>query len=446
MDSVKVRLLLACSFAGLLAVAGIAMAGVTKTGSGSQGAAGPALPRTTVKFAYYPCCADTTLPVVGIRKGFFKDVGITISPGGGYQWSQAAQFLPAMQRGQFDVATAFSTTWLQTLNTFGVNLPPVMLYDIYLGRDILLAPKSQTNLKTVADYMKQGMSFKAAARKAVTAIKGKTIFTDPFAGTQPPYYDVLLSYGGLSSKDIKFTFLADDKILAASATPGRVELAFPLGAPVLVAMIRSGYRQLINMGEILKYDPKSSQAKELLKETGNQTVMVQRKFLEQKHDTLLRFVSAVFRSAAYVSNPKTAPDGDKIVADTINAAQGLKLVPQDVATIYQTVDPLFTWKQQASTIWNSNSPYYAPHGYATAVQALIANKTLPAGDYTAKLKQFLAAAPVYRQLASLQKQANTLFKKAANKKSNKKLVAQARKYYNWYDFLDAVRYLKAATS
>jgi ABC-type nitrate/sulfonate/bicarbonate transport system substrate-binding protein len=444
MDRVKVRLLIAGSLAGLLAIAGISMAGVSRSGSSSGAAAGPAIPKTTVKFAYYPCCADTTLPVVGIRKGFFKDVGITISPGDGYQWSQPAQFLPAMQRGQFDVATAFSTTWLQTLNTFGVNLPPVLLYDIYLGRDILLAPSSP--LKTTADYMKQGMSFKAAAQKAVAAIKGKTIFTDPFAGTQPPYYDVLLSYGGLTSKDINFTFLSDDKILAASATPGRVELAFPLGAPVLVAMIRSGYRELINMGEILKYDGQSSQAKELLKETGNQTVMVQRKFLEKKHDTLLRFVSAVLRSMAYVSNPKTALAGDKIVADTINAAQGLKLVPQDVATIYSTVDPLFPWEQQASTLWNPKSPYYAPRGYATAVQSLIANKTLPAGNYSATLKKFLAAQPVYKELRSLQKQADALFKKAAKQKSNKSLVASARKYYKWYDFLDAVRYLKAALS
>ena len=31
-----------------------------------------------------------SLPVVGMRKGFFKDVGITISPTDGYQWSQAA--------------------------------------------------------------------------------------------------------------------------------------------------------------------------------------------------------------------------------------------------------------------------------------------------------------------------------------------------------------------
>jgi hypothetical protein len=94
-----------------------------------------------------------------------------------------------------------------------------------------------------------------------------------------------------TSKDIKFTFLADNKILALSAAPGRMELAFPLTAPVLVAMIRGGWRPLIAMASILKYDPASSEAEELMAETGNQTVMMKRSVLEQEHDTALRFTS-----------------------------------------------------------------------------------------------------------------------------------------------------------
>ncbi len=428
----------------LLIAIGLALAAGAAAAGGATTAA-PGIPKATVKFGYYPCCADTSLPVIGIRRGFFRDVGITISPSGGHQFSQAAQFLPAMQRGDFDAVTAFSTTWLSTLNTFGMNLPPVLLYDVYLGRDILVAPNSP--LKTALQYMKSGMSYRAAARRAVAAIKGKTIFTDPFAGAQPPYYDILLSYGGLTSKDIKFTFLSDEKILAASATPGRMELAFPLAAPVLVAMIRGGWRPLIDMNSILKYDGKSPQAAELMKETGNQTVMMQRSFLEQQHDTALRFVSVFYRSMAYQRNPKTAPIANKIVADTINAAQGLKLIPADIGVVYSQVDPLFPWEEQAKTVWNPKSPFYAPKGYASAVQALIANKSLPERSYD--LKRFLAARQLYAEMVGLQKQAKSLFARTAKAKLDsrrKQLVAQARRFYAWYDFLDAVRYLKAASS
>lgn len=440
MNRQKLRLPLAFALAGVLAVGSVAAA-TAKTHAKAARTATPTIPAATVGFGYYPCCADTAVPVVGIQQGFFKDVGITVTPQNGYQWTQASQFLPSMQRGQFQTATAFSTTWLSSLNTFGMNLPPVVLYDIYLGRVIIVSPSS--GIKTTADYMKQGMSFIAAAKKAVAGIKGKTVITDPFSGAQPPYYDVLLSYGGMTAKDINFTFLTDDKTLALSATPGRVDIAVPLNAPVLVEMLRSGYKPLIDMASILKYDPKSSQAAELLKETGNQTVMMQRSFLEGSHDTALRFVSAVFRSIAYLTNPKTGPIGDKIVADAINAAQGLKLLPADIATVYQSVDPLFTWEQQPSTLWNPASPYYAPKGLATAVQALIDNKSLPAGTYD--LNRFLAAKGVYQQLAALQRKADKLFKQAAKVKGAKaSLVAQAHKYYGWYDFLDAVRFLDAA--
>jgi hypothetical protein len=424
---------------GLVAMTAATTAGTTKSSKSAAGA--PAIPAKTIKFGFYPCCADTAVPVVGMKRGFFRDVGITISPENGQQFTQPSQFLPAMQRKDMDIVTAFSTTWLSTLNSYGMDLPPAVLYDIYLGRDILVSPSS--SVKSTAEYMKQGMSFKAAAKKAVSQLKGKEVYTDPFAGAQPPYYDVLLSYGGLTGKDLKFQFLADNKILALSATPGRVEFAIPLAAPVLVAMIRGGYKPLIDMPGILKYDPKSSQAAELLKETGNQTVMIQRELWDKDPDTVLRYASVVFRSIDFLKNKKTAPTGNKIVADTINAATGLKLIPADIAAVFSVVDPLFTWEQQGSTLWNPKSVFYAPRGYSTAVQSLIDNKTLPNDTYD--LKKFLLAQTVYTKMRALQLQADKLFKTAAkSKKANKALVAKAHKYYEWYDFLDAVRYLKAA--
>jgi hypothetical protein len=423
----------------LVGMTAVTSAGPSKTSTSAAGA--PAIPAKTIKFGFYPCCADTAVPVVGIKRGFFKDVGLTMSPSNGQQFTQPSQFLPAMQRKDLDIVTAFSTTWLSTLNSYGMDLPPAVLYDIYLGRDILVSPTS--SVKSTAEYMKQGMSFKAAAKKAVSQLKGKDVYTDPFSGAQPPYYDVLLSYGGLTGKDLNFQFLADNKILALSATPGRVEFAVPLAAPVLVAMIRGGYKPLIDMPGILKYDPKSPQAAELLKETGNQTVMIQRSMWEDDPDTVLRYASVVFRSIAFLKDKKTGPIGNKIVADTINAATGLKLIPADIAAVFSVVDPLFTWEQQGVTLWNPKSVFYAPKGYATAVQSLIDSKSLPEGSYD--MKKFLVARNVYTKLHALQLQADKLFKTAAkSKKANKALVAKAHKFYDWYDFLDAVRYLKAA--
>ena len=218
-----------------------------------------------------------------------------------------------------------------------------------------------------------------------------------------------------------------------------MEMAIPLSAPVLVAMLRSGWRELIDMSSILKYEGKSTQAKSLMSETGNMTVMMQRSFLEQKHDVALRFNSAMFRTIHYLENKSTAAAGNKIVADTINAAQGLKLIPADIGTVYSSVDPLFSWEDQSKTLWNPASPFYAPKGYQVAIDSLIANKTLPKGTYD--LKKFLAARDVYNELRGYQKQADTLFKQAKTSTTvDKALLAKAKQYYSWYDFLDAVRF------
>lgn len=413
------------------------------SGTTSSAAASATIPKETIKLGLYPCCADSALPVIGIDQGFFKDVGITLNPPNGDQFTQAPQFLPAMQSKKDDVTTAFSTTWLNTLNSYGQSLPPAMLYDIYLGRDILMAPGTQ--YKSTAQFMAGGMSFSAAAAKAVQQLKGQTVYTDPFSGAQPPYYNVLLSLGGLSSKDLNFRFLTDDKTLALSATPSRVPFAVPLNAPVLVEMIRNGYKPLIDMPTILKFAPTSPQAIELLKETGNQTLMIQRSMWTSNPDLVLRLVSVMFRSIAYLQNPATAAHGDTEIARAINAAQGLTLDGQDIALVFKDVDPLFNWAQQKSTLWDPTSPYYAPKGLSDAVQALIQSKALPAGNYN--LEEFLLAKQVYAKLAALQAQANQLFTQAASATGSKAaLVAQAHTYYNDYDFLDAVNLLKQAAA
>jgi hypothetical protein len=442
--------------AGVLVVAALTVAGCgsSSSSSGSNGTASTAatsgtttsstaagIPKKTVKLGFYPCCADSALPIVGIEQGFFKDVGITLDPPNGDQFTQAPQFLPAMKSKRDDASTAFSTTWLNTLNTYGQSLPPAMLYDIYLGRDILMAPGTQ--LKSTGQFMAEGMPFTQAAAKAVQQIKGQTVYTDPYSGAQPPYYNVLLSFGGLTSKDINFRFLTDDKILALSATPSRVPFAVPLNAPVLVKMIRNGYKPLIDMPTTLKNAPTSPQAVELLKETGNQTLMIQRSMWDTDPDLVLRLVSVMFRSIAFLQNPATASTGNTEIARAINANQGLELDGQDIALVYKDVDPLFNWEQQKSTLWNPSSPYFAPKGLAEAVRALIGSRALPAGNYD--LEKFLLAKQVFTKLAALQAQADQLFKKASSLTGSKQaLVTQAHTYYNYYDFLDAVDLLKKA--
>lgn len=424
----------------------LTQAGVTQVFTKNARAAAPTVPSSTVKFAFYPCCADTSLPLVAIRKGFFRDVGIAIAPSDGDHYSDPTQTTPAMQRRKYDISSNYIPAYLNALPTFGKTLPASMIYDIYLGDMILQAPDDKT--PTTLDYMKKGLSFSAAAAKAVAKLKGQTIYTDPFGTVQPPYFGLFLSYAHLDAKkDVKYTFLSDSKILSLSAIAGRIKYAFPYNAPVLVLMLQNGWKPIIGNQMILQFDGKSTQGRALAKISGGTGLQTQLSLQETSHDTLLRFISAVYRAIAFVQNPRTAVEGNKIVADVINATQGTKLSPANVGAIYKIIDPLFPWKDQGKTLWNPASPYFAPASLRAQLQSLIDNGTIKKGNYG--LDKFLSARPIYQEMRGQETRARALIAKGTGKSlssDRKALLAKAKQYFGWYDFLDAERFAKAAVA
>jgi ABC-type nitrate/sulfonate/bicarbonate transport system substrate-binding protein len=401
----------------------------------------PTIPMTTVTFSYTPCCADLGMPSVAVERGFFKAVGVNISPAHGYQYPNGDNVVSSMSRGDYDVTTYCSICYLSVLNTYGKNLPATSAYSIYIGYTILLSPDNHA--KTTLDYMKQGMSFPAAAKKAVQEIKGQEVYTPPVGTTQPPFPNVMLSYGGLTINDLKLHFLDDTKTAELAATPGRVKWAIPYNAPVTVELIDSGWKPLINVAQILQNDPHSSQAHQLGKLVGDAVTVTQRPFLASHRAAVERFISAIFRAVDYLTAKKTQMAGFRIVANIVNATQGTKLKPTDIGYIYKNIDPLFTWKQQP-LLWNiKSSPYYVSTALSAQVQSLVANKTIPKANYD--LNRFMAAAGIYKQMAAQQKQADKLFRQTSSITGAKKAwVARAHQLYTWHDYLDAVRFLKAA--
>lgn len=408
-------------------------------------AAGTEIPQAEMRFAFYPCCADNAIFAVAIEKGFLKDVGITLTPPEGHQYTLFDQIVPSMQRGDQDATGMFIQGYLQTLNTFGQDIPPIMFHDIYVGYAILKAPDN--NAKTAEDFMQEGMSFPEAAKAAVEQLRGEEVFTPPHGTVQPPYPDVFLSYANMKyPDDLKLKFLEDPKIVELSTTPGRMKWAIPYAAPVLVQMIREGWEPVINVNMIFDNDNESKQANRMRTLVGSTGVIAQRDWVEANEDTALRFISTVFRSVDYVEDPATQQEGWKIIADIINATQGLKLIPEDIGTIFEEVDPLFPWDEQGAQLWeDETAPYHVRSSLETQIAALIENKTLPDKEYD--IGRFLVAERLYERMKGLQEEADGLFDEAesADLADDKaQLVEKARDHYEWHNYLDAVRFLKAA--
>lgn len=446
----SLRLLLACL--GLIMVMLLAAgcggdneatsAGATATGAT---AVGTEIPEADVKLAIYPCCADQAIPYVAVEKGFLKDVGINVVPPETFQYTLFDQIVPSMQRGDHDVAGMFVQGYLNTLDTFGQDIPPIWFNDIYVGYAILKAPDNAA--KTAEDFMDEGMAFPEAAKAAVEQLRGEEVFTPPHGTVQPPYPDVFLSYADMNyPEDLDLQFLEDPKIVGLSTTPGRMKWAIPYAAPVLVQMIREGWEPLINVNMIFRNDNESEQAARMRTLVGSSGLIAQRDWVEENEDTAIRLLSAMYRAVDYVSDPATQLDGWKIESDLINATQGLKLIPEDIGTIFEEVDPLFPWADQGKELWNDPSaPYHVRSSLEVQIAELVKSKTLPDKEYD--LDRFLVAEKLFKRMESLQAEADGLFDEADSAdldEADATLVAKARDYYKWHDYLDAVRFLRAA--
>jgi ABC-type nitrate/sulfonate/bicarbonate transport system substrate-binding protein len=440
------RLTIGALFAAcLLLAAACSSDGDSGGGSGqaSGATAGTDIPTDTVRFAFYPCCPDQNFAFVAMRKGFFKDVGITITPGPeGHHLTDPAQGTPAMQRGDFDILENFIQGYLQTLNTFGQNIPPIMFHDIFLGISILKAPDNPA--KTVQDFIDEGKPFKEAAKLAVEQVRGQEIVTPAFGTVQPQQPVVYLSYAGMDYDDVKLTFVDDPKIVELATQPGRLKYAIPLGAGIIVQLIRNGWKPLIDTNIVMKNDTGSEQATKLTELVGSSGLIAQRDFIESKHDTVLRFLSAWYRTLDYISDEANRQEALSIVADTVNASQGTTLNPDDIADVYEIVDPLFPWEQQAAQLWEDpNAPFYVKRSLNAQIKSLIDNGTLPDQQYD--IERFLVAEDLFQEMKALRAEADGLFQQAGNLTGDDKALAdRAREQYDRFNYLDAVRFLKAA--
>lgn len=415
------------------------------TGGGGGDTGTVEIPAATVKFGYYPCCADQALFAVTHEKGFFEDVGITLDPEGGFQYPLFDQITPSMQRGDYDVAATFIQGYLSTLPTFGQDIPPLVFHDIYVGYAILVAPESDA--KTTEEFMAEGLSFRDAAAAAVAQLQGKTVYTPPHGQTQPPYPQVFLDYANMTyPDDLDLQFLEDNKIVQLAAQPGRVEFAIPYAAPVVVQMLRNGYEPLINTVQVLTEDVSSAQGQEMTTLVGSSGLFAQRTWIDEQHDTALRFASAVFRTVDYCLDPATQMDCWTIEANLINATQGLDLIPEDIGVIFDSIDPLFPWEDQGPKLWDDPSAqFYVKGSLAVQIASLIENGTLPDQEYD--VDRFLVAEDIYQELKALQDEADALFAEAEGAGltgTAAEYVTAAQTQYDNYNFLDAVRYLKAA--
>ena len=213
-------------------------------------------------------------------------------------------------------------------------------------------------------------------------------------------------------------------------------------------MLRNGYKPIIDTQQVLNNDVGSAEFKQMTKLVGSSGLMAQRSWVEKNTDTAMRFISAIYRTLHFLGDPATQQEGWKIEADIINATQGLRLIPEDIGVIFRDIDPLFPWEDQGPKLWDDPSAqFYVEGSLKIQIQSLIDDGTLPNKQYD--IRGFLVAKDLFEKMKALQTEAKGLLSKgdsAGLSGAKADLLKKAHQYYDWYDFLDAVRFAKAATA
>jgi len=446
-----------------------------------------------VRMGIYACCADLAFWQIPIELGWWDELNITITPNQPtYRYfTHSGEIMPWLWRGEGDVAQAWVPGVFPHLETFGQSIPPIHFTDIYLGYGILVSPHSSA--KTALEFMDEGMTFPEAARAAVEQLVGKEVhipphstvhaqFADAFFAYLPQWWEevvwdipaldsegnqlILLNRDGTPSLDpdgntqpIRITsndwrhyatpvYVDDATIAQRSAVPGRIEFAMPYGGPTQTQMMRDGWDPLINYAMMYEHDAASRQTAITSSTVGGTGLLARRAWVEENKDLAYRVVSVANRVLAFLDDPRTRYLGWEIEAGIINEKRGLRMDPEDIGVIWDSIHPSFNWEEQEA-LWDVNLPSYHPETvFVTQIGRLKANGTLTRTfDTRAQLEQFLLAQEIYYDLKGMQDRSDELFVTAGGmylSDSQQALVDQARVFYDRYNFYDALRFLEAA--
>src|ERR1700749_1838088 len=136
---------------------------------------GTDIPAATIKFGMRPY-ADNTFYIIGMKKGWFQDVGITFDPAPYGLKANDSNVTTPLLNGQLDIISEFCPLMLPTYKDAN-KLKCIAFTDNFLANAILANPA--LNLKTFKDYVGEGKNYDEALKSALAPMKGKTLVGAP---------------------------------------------------------------------------------------------------------------------------------------------------------------------------------------------------------------------------------------------------------------------------
>jgi len=436
---VELRLLRSgCVIALLLAASPPALAAGKGIGFDPDKASpGTDVPKVEVSLGMRPYANDLIF-VAGIKQGFYDAVGMTITPKPYGRKVLPDQAIPLLVNKQIDTQALYPPDVIATMDSVK-NIRFIALTDLFQGFAVLAHP--DTKAKTVRQFMAEGLSFEEAMKRTMAQLKGQKFATAPVVDNRI-FLDTVFKLGGLDMKKDTQLIVTPDANALQLATSKQIEFASPTGAPFTAQLRGAGWLPLVSPIDVLTYMP-AGPGSPTAALVGTPGVATDADWAQQNPETVLRFVSVMFRIvAAEQADPEHTLAS---MLDYVNAFAGTSL---DIAGLKLTIDtlsPLSNFDFQKNYCDNDKSALYYRTAFDAAAKFNVDKGALPKAEYDAD--DVIWACDVYHDLVELKARSDKLQKQleAGTLSADKQaLVDKAKQYYAWFDYLDSYRLLRAA--
>jgi len=380
-----------------------------------------------VKFALAPF-VDNALAVIGMIRGWFKDVGITIGPTPTGIKLDFGPSLAPLLTGDVDVGSGVPASIFQQLD----NVHDVVNFALVASstnQAVFAQPGS--SVRTLDDFMAAGDSFEVAASKATAQLKGKkvAVTSDPSGRV---WFDLVTSLGKLSASDMTVITLADAEILNV-ANAGGVDFAMPGGSFQIISLIQRGFKTVISEKALLQ-NMTDDRRFQLVNHTSYLTTW---KYYNEHYDTILRLSSVIYR----IMNAITSPDRFSYLNDElpwINANGGTTFAVDQLSIALDTLNNANRNFEQTAELFHGTSVWNVYNAEQKQLDTLFQKGTLKKMHNVSEAE---GGRKVYDDLVSLRAQSEALLAKAGDGGNNADVLAAAKKQFAALNFLDSTRML-----
>lgn len=396
--------------------------------------AGTEIPKATIKFGMRPY-ADNTFYYIGMKKGWFDEVGISFDPAPYGLKANDSNVLTLMLNGQLDMISEYCPLILPTYKD-ARSLKCVGFTDNNQAFSVLANPKLK--LKTFKEYIAEGKPFDEAIKATLKPLEGKTLVGAPELSARP-FEEGLSKLSGLKWN---LQVLDDAKSLVL-AKAGREDFVNPEGAPITYTLRQAGWTDLIDIGDLVKYGPggEGSPLEGLIDIVG---VAANGDYVNKNQNTVLRFMSVVWRIFDQTAKDPSLFD---IQAPYLNSFAGTNLDGKGVADTVNVLDPFTPFADNKAYYDDPKNLLYYQNVWSAIIADLEAHGIMPKG--IVKPDDVVWGGPIWHQMLDYKTKSDALFAKlgASSLPDDKKaMLDKAKDFYDAFDFLDSYRLALAAAS